>query len=151
MAAFLTAVSIILTGMPVSTLASENNRCVHHTEHIDCGYSEGSAESACTHLHEDACYVAEENCIRVHDESCGYIAAVEAMPCEFECEACAAEEASAAAVAAVKAMMDALPKLDAVKAMPMEDQKAVYDPCLKRSFRQWLADGISGWSACLCF
>ena len=44
--------------------------CLHHTEHIDCSYREGSEGSPCTHE---------------HDANCGYIEAKKEVPCDKGC------------------------------------------------------------------
>ncbi|MBQ9970448.1 MAG: hypothetical protein IJP15_08175 [Oscillospiraceae bacterium] len=89
--------------------------CIH--EHVDCGYVAAVAEVSCgcvpaedgTLTHSEGCgYVAaqaevlcdhqcstesgcvteEENCQHVHDELCGYKAAVEGSACNFDAENC---------------------------------------------------------------
>ena len=59
-----------------------------------------------------------EGCVHEHDDTCGYVAAVEGSPCQYECnedhgeeETTESTETSAPAYTAedVKAMIDALP------------------------------------------
>ena len=63
----------------------------HHT-HGDCGYSEGTAEVPCGHVHNDSCgyveAVAGTPCANAetdpecdHTGDCGFVAAVEGAPC----------------------------------------------------------------------
>ena len=65
----------------------------HHV-HGDCGYSEGTAEVPCGHVHNESCgYVevvyevlcdcaeTDESGNLIHTEGCGYVAAVEGQPC----------------------------------------------------------------------
>ena len=62
--------------------------------HGDCGYSEGTAEVPCGHVHNENCgYVevvyevlcdcaeTDESGNLIHTEGCGYVAAVEGQPC----------------------------------------------------------------------
>ena len=102
-------------------------KCNH--VHGECSFVEAKSEIPCGHdcTQDEACGEKVLNCVHRHDESCGYVAAVEGKACDFVCEVCAAEEASAAAVAEVKALMEALPELEAVRAMSMEEQKAAYE------------------------
>ena len=45
--------------------------CEHHTEHNeDCGYTEGTTESPCTHEHSEDCYTLVKNCVHSHTEDC---------------------------------------------------------------------------------
>lgn len=53
------------------TAADSSSLCEHHTEHNgDCGYSEGSEGTPCTHQHTDECYIEVTNCVHEHDEGC---------------------------------------------------------------------------------
>lgn len=45
--------------------------CEHHPEHTeDCGYTEGTPESPCTHEHTDECHTLIKNCVHSHTEDC---------------------------------------------------------------------------------
>ena len=45
--------------------------CEHHPEHTeDCGYTERTAESPCTHEHTDECYSVIESCVHEHIDEC---------------------------------------------------------------------------------
>lgn len=68
-------------------------RDCHHT-HGDCGYSEGTAEVPCGHVHDENCgYVevvyevlcdcaeTDEGGNLIHAEGCGYVAPVEGVAC----------------------------------------------------------------------
>ena len=102
----------------VAFAATEDNLCDHHTKHTaECGYSEGSAGSACTHEHSEDCYEIVEclhtcgdecgdpcsthtctvdngcitrlqDCRHTHGD-CGYVAAVEGHACHYVCPECA--------------------------------------------------------------
>ena len=50
------------------TAADSSSLCEHHTEHNgDCGYSEGSEGTPCTHQHTDECYIEVTNCVHEHE------------------------------------------------------------------------------------
>ena len=66
-----------------------------------CTYVEGKAGSPCTHTHAvkvnsaDSCYkLLCSHADGGHDDACGYVAAVEAHECHYECAECAAAAAS---------------------------------------------------------
>ena len=45
--------------------------CKHHTKHtLDCGYTEGSEGTPCTHQHSEDCYTEITECVHEHDEGC---------------------------------------------------------------------------------
>ena len=53
------------------TAADSSSLCEHHTEHNgDCGYSEGSEGTPCTHQHSEDCYTEITECVHEHDEGC---------------------------------------------------------------------------------
>lgn len=53
------------------TAADSSSLCEHHTEHNgDCGYSEGSEGTPCTHQHSEDCYTEITECAHEHDEGC---------------------------------------------------------------------------------
>lgn len=101
-----------LLGSPGYAEITEDGLCEHHPAHTaDCGFSAGSPESPCGHIHNEACYTvlclhegeeghvcSEESgcltlaCAHVHDESCGYAPEIPAAPCQFHCPVCAGEE-----------------------------------------------------------
>lgn len=119
--------------------AVPEGECTHI--HGECGFAEAKAEIPCDHdcAQEDACNEKILNCTHIHDDTCGYVEAVEGKACGFVCEVCAgkeddtgeegdlAEETDAAAAAQVKALIDALPSLDVIQAKPMEEQQADYN------------------------
>ncbi len=60
--------------------------CEHHTEHTeDCGYSESTEGSPCTHEHTEACYVFETNCVHKHNETCYAAEGAEPTECTHFC------------------------------------------------------------------
>lgn len=85
MAAIALAVLMVSNTIDMSVFAATASEvsCEHHTEHnADCGYSEGTAGSSCTHEHGEECYTKVEECVHTsHDESCGYSEAQEGSPC----------------------------------------------------------------------
>ena len=129
--------AMVLSLLPVFAFAEGNEGlCEHHPAHTpECGYVAAVAgqdcahvcgddcftlATACTHVHEAACYsdgvlpnpgeeTAADACTHVcteesgcvtktpacvhtaHDEACGYVAAVEGQPCGYVCAACAGE------------------------------------------------------------
>lgn len=69
--------------------------CEHHTKHDDaCGYTEGTAEIPCSHVHNESCggLTDPTACNHTHDEACGYVPATEGTPCTFVCEVCNAQD-----------------------------------------------------------
>ena len=107
--------------------------CTH--THGECSYAEAREEVPCGHdcSEDEACSEKILNCAHEHGEDCGFREAAEGKPCDFVCRDCAAEAADAAAVAEVKALTEALPSLEAVKAMGSEDQQAAYAQILAAS------------------
>jgi len=74
---FLLAVTMMITVSynPVyaqeETLQPQTGLCEHHTAHTaDCGYTEGTAGSACSHEHTADCYTTEKNCTHEHTGEC---------------------------------------------------------------------------------
>ncbi|MBQ8833720.1 MAG: hypothetical protein IJ001_02185 [Oscillospiraceae bacterium] len=66
-----------------------------HTEHTDCGYAPATEGTPCTHTHvvkvnsADSCYkLLCSHKDGGHDDACGYVAAVEAHECHYECAEC---------------------------------------------------------------
>lgn len=50
---------------------SADGLCEHHPRHdADCGYTEGTPGTDCTHRHTKDCYTEITKCIHKHDESC---------------------------------------------------------------------------------
>ena len=48
-----------------------NGLCEHHTEHtVDCGYTEGTPETPCTHEHTEDCYTLVTECVHEHGPEC---------------------------------------------------------------------------------
>ncbi len=121
--------------------ASTDGLCEHHTEHDDdCGYTEGTPETPCSHEHTDECYETVTECTHEHDEACGYQPAVEGTPCGYVCKFCESEdpeqkdgqedeqedERKTFTVAEVEAMIDALPDVEEVEALdPEEDAETL--------------------------
>ena len=45
--------------------------CEHHPEHnADCGYTEGTAGTPCSHEHTDDCYTEVTDCVHEHTKDC---------------------------------------------------------------------------------
>lgn len=67
---------MVFTLMPIDILAAAPTQsmgalCEHHPAHTpECGYTEGTAGTPCTHEHTDDCYQTEENCVHSHTEDC---------------------------------------------------------------------------------
>ena len=67
-----------------SITVGTGNLCEHHPEHDDeCGCSEGTTGTACSHEHTDDCYTEVLKCVHKHDDECGYSPATRGTPCEF--------------------------------------------------------------------
>lgn len=74
---FLLAVTMMITVSypPVyaqeETLQPQTGLCEHHTVHTaDCGYTEGTTGSPCSHEHTADCYTTEKNCSHEHTGDC---------------------------------------------------------------------------------
>ncbi len=71
---FLLAVTMTITMSYNPVYAQEalqTGLCEHHTAHTaDCGYTEGTAGSACSHEHTADCYTTEKNCSHEHTGDC---------------------------------------------------------------------------------
>lgn len=137
---WLLTLAMIVTMLPAGTLtafaAEDTGLCEHHPAHTaECGYVAAAAEVPCGHEHTAECYTlgvlpdadsgdvydlgADTNaldCQHIHDAECGYIAAVEAHECHYECGICAAQE-----------LIDALPTANAYLAMDDDGQVAAQD------------------------
>ena len=73
--------AMMLGNIPAVSFAAETDGlCEHHTEHLECGYVQGSAGTSCSHTHTEVCYTDVTACVHVHSE-CGYVAAVEEVSC----------------------------------------------------------------------
>ena len=60
--------------------------CEHHTGHDSaCGYSEGTAEVPCSHVHTEDCYTLVENCVHGHTEECYSAGSTEPDLCSHAC------------------------------------------------------------------
>ena len=58
-------------GNGIDTGIDTGGLCKHHPEHTaDCGYSEGTAETPCTHEHGAECYETVEQCVHEHTDEC---------------------------------------------------------------------------------
>ena len=100
-ALFLAVIMIFsMTANIIPALAVGSNQdhslCPHHTEHIDCSYSEGSEEVPCNHVHDAECEYKEakaeipcnKNCVDTnndgvidHVQGCAYEPAVAGHKC----------------------------------------------------------------------
>ena len=91
----LLAVLLVLGCFPATVLAGDTEGlCAHHETHTGCGYREAAEGSPCAHVHDESCGYNEEEgtpCAHSHEEGCGYAEPVEAAPCGYICELCAAE------------------------------------------------------------
>lgn len=73
---FLLAVTMTITMSynPVyaeESLQPQTGLCEHHTAHTaDCGYTEGTAGSACSHEHTADCYTTAQSCTHEHTDEC---------------------------------------------------------------------------------
>ena len=71
---------MVLTMLPATALAEESGQtggvtasglCEHHPAHDDeCGYTEGTAGTPCSHEHTDDCYTEVTDCVHEHTEDC---------------------------------------------------------------------------------
>ena len=72
---------MVLTMLPATALAEESGQtgggvtasglCEHHPAHDDeCGYTEGTAGTPCSHEHTDDCYTEVTGCVHEHTEDC---------------------------------------------------------------------------------
>ena len=53
------------------TLPAQGALCEHHPSHdAACGYTEGTAETPCTHEHDEDCYTLVTNCVHEHTAEC---------------------------------------------------------------------------------
>ena len=60
--------------------------CEHHVQHDDaCGYSEGTAEVPCNHVHTEECYQLVTNCVHEHTEECDREGSEEPDVCSHQC------------------------------------------------------------------
>lgn len=120
--AILLSIVLTLGAAPIPAFGAEG--CTHHTVHTaDCGYSEGTEGTPCTHERDDSCYAetlictSEEEghehtadcyeatlaCVHEHDADCGYSEGEEGSPCAYVCGICN-----------VQALIDALPDADEI-------------------------------------
>ena len=74
---FLLAVTMMITVSYTPVYAQEEplqpqtGLCEHHTAHTaDCGYTEGTTGSPCSHEHTADCYTTEKNCSHEHTGDC---------------------------------------------------------------------------------
>lgn len=75
-----------------STCGYEADEVCSHV-HGDCSYVEAKAETPCSHdcAAEEACGEKLLTCSHIHDDLCGYVAAVEGAACDFVCQECGAK------------------------------------------------------------
>lgn len=88
----LLCISMLACCLPAPVFAEDDSLrdiCEHHPECVDCGYGMEIPSTDCTHDCAETC--TEDLCIHIHDEICGYRKEVQAQPCGFVCELCAAE------------------------------------------------------------
>ena len=83
-------------------------QCVHTAHDESCGGLEDP--SACNHQcsEESGCIVKTLDCRHQHDESCGYVPAVEGTPCNFVCEICGGAEDTAECICETPCTEDAV-------------------------------------------
>ena len=73
--------AMVISAMPMVAFAEESSDGsipigvssvhIHHTEHTeDCGYTEGTVGTDCTHEHAEDCYMEMIECIHKHTEDC---------------------------------------------------------------------------------
>ena len=76
---------MVLGYVPVPTFAAETDGlCAHHTQHTEaCGYSPAVEGHDCGHAHTDECYQSVTECVHTHGE-CGYVPAVDGQNCECQ-------------------------------------------------------------------
>ena len=110
----------------------------------------------CTHecSEERGCIMEVLDCKHEHDEACGYIPATEGTPCTYVCEICRHEDdgesgsesedtepetddktatksdAAISAIANVQKLINALPDVETLVAMSLEEQQKVYEQLL---------------------
>ena len=67
---------LILGTIPITALAETTESkgtglCEHHPQHTDeCGYTEGSEGTPCSHEHTEDCYTLVTNCVHEHTDEC---------------------------------------------------------------------------------
>ena len=67
---------LILGTIPITALAETTESkgtglCEHHPQHTDeCGYTEGSEGTPCSHEHTGDCYTLVTNCVHEHTDEC---------------------------------------------------------------------------------
>lgn len=69
------AMTVTLWGTSVYAVAESGQLgtglCEHHTAHTeDCGYTEGTPGTPCSHEHTEDCYALAENCVHEHTSEC---------------------------------------------------------------------------------
>ena len=111
----LLSAALMITGMGIGVHAEEPEQgtglCEHHPQHDEtCGYVAAVEGHECNHVHTEACYIEVDpatpseatpgngekqkilNCSHAvegeHDDTCGYVEAVEGKPCTYRCEEC---------------------------------------------------------------
>ncbi len=91
-----TCLAMVLSMLPTAAFAAEDTGlCAHHTEHTaECHYAEAVTGADCTHVHDEtcgyveaveevlcACEATDETGAQVHTEGCGYVAPVAGSDC----------------------------------------------------------------------
>lgn len=135
----LLCMAMLLGNLPGVSFATENGTlCEHHTEHTDCGYTEGL--SACGYVCQ-LCLQTPEETTEPEDTTapaettepeqvCTGLADCAAENHEDSCEKKLAGEKIAAdreAADSVAAMINALPSLKEIQAKPLEEQGTDYN------------------------
>ena len=69
-----------------SIITTISGLCEHHTQHDDaCGYTKGTAEVPCSHVHTEDCYTLIENFVHGHTEVCYSEGSTEPDLCSHVC------------------------------------------------------------------
>ena len=79
------AIVLVLGYIPIpARAAQEDGLCPHHTQHTpECGYVPAVEGQPCGHEHTEECYRSVAECVHTHGD-CGYVPAVEGHGCECQ-------------------------------------------------------------------
>lgn len=82
----LLALSMVLSYLPMSTLAAEDGTCPHHTHDDKCGYVAAVEGQPCNHQCTESCTTKDvTQCVHDHAaEGCTHTDAVEAVVCDHQ-------------------------------------------------------------------
>lgn len=108
----------------------ENGQIVHEE---GCGFVEAVEGVPCDHVcsEESGCITMALHCHHTHDDTCGFVAEQPEVPCAFVCEPCAKEAADRQAAEAVGALLEALPTVEELEAIPSERQAEAFEQIQK--------------------